>query len=159
MGASLPAGPACNAQQSCSSDHQRWQQGAGLAANPAHRWAAAAAAALLCVCSLLAYHRIFSLPDARAAGLKTVAMAQKVDKKKGKEQEVFLGVKGNAQARAAPAARLPPWLSAYCCGLQPGCAVVQQCTCFAGQLFLPRPPKTQAAPPPPRRCTLTGRQQ
>lgn len=31
-------------------------------------------------------------------GLKTVAMAQKAgDKKKGKEQEVFLGVKGNAQ--------------------------------------------------------------
>ena len=47
-----------------------------------------------------------------------MAMAQKADKKKGKEQEVFLGVKGNAQARAAAAAASPPPCCAACCSLQ-----------------------------------------
>lgn len=46
-------------------------------------------------------------PFLAPAGLKPVqAMTQQTDKK-GKEQEVFLGVKGNAQASAGWAASLP----------------------------------------------------
>ena len=102
-----------------------------------------------------ASRRRHSLPTPRPrlpAGLRpVVAMAQKTEKKKGKEQEVFLGVKGNAQASRGPAARWPPGWAAPLAACPPAWLAAALLLTRATDATAPTLP-ILLPPPTPARC-------